>query len=88
VDRVRTDQAAVRAAGAWRIIVGDIAGNVDKAYEGKSVTELADAPVDALQGASEGDAQHLKDAFNIKTVRDLGTNKYILWAQAISKLAS
>jgi len=69
--------------------VGDIASKVDKAYEDKSIAELADAPVDALQGVSEGDAQHLKDAFNIKTVRvrDLGTNKYFLWAQAIAELA-
>jgi hypothetical protein len=67
--------------------VGDIAGKVDKAYESNSVAELADAPVEALQGVSEGDAQHLKDAFNITTVRDLGTNKYFLWAQAITKLA-
>ncbi len=67
--------------------MGDIAGKVDKAYESRSLAELADAPVDALQGVSEGDAQHLKDAFNIKTVRDLGTNKYFLWAQAITKLA-
>jgi hypothetical protein len=67
--------------------MGDIASKLDKAYEDKSFAEIADAPVDALQGVSEGDAQHLKDAFNIKTVRDLGTNKYFLWAQAITKLA-
>lgn len=67
--------------------MGDIASKLDKAYESKSFAELADAPVDALQGVSEGDAQKLKDAFNIKTVRDLGTNKYFLWAQAITKLA-
>lgn len=67
--------------------MGEIADKVDKIYESRSITELADAPVDALQGVSEGDAQHLKDAFNIKTVRDLGTNKYFLWAQAITKLA-
>ncbi|MCM3849220.1 hypothetical protein ND486_23760 [Pseudonocardia sp. DR1-2] len=67
--------------------MGDIAGKVDKAYEDKSVAELADAPVDALQGVSEGDAKLLKEAFNITTVRDLGTNKFFLWAQAISKLA-
>ncbi|CAM3302053.1 hypothetical protein C7458_11332 [Williamsia muralis] len=41
----------------------------------------------ALQGVSPGDAQHLKDAFNIKTVRDLGTNKYFLWAHAVAELA-
>lgn len=67
--------------------MGDIADKVDKAYESKSISEIADAPVDALQGVSEGDAQKLKDAFNIKTVRDLGTNKYFLWAQSIAKLA-
>ncbi len=67
--------------------MGDIAGKLDKAYESKSLAELADAPVDAIQGVSEGDAQHLKDAFNITTVRDLGTNEYFLWAQAITKLA-
>lgn len=67
--------------------MGDIAGKFDKAYESASITELADAPVDALQGVSAGDAEHLKAAFNIKSVRDLGTNKYFLWAQAVSKLA-
>ncbi|GGG27732.1 hypothetical protein GCM10007304_46950 [Rhodococcoides trifolii] len=64
-----------------------IADKFDKAYEQKPVEELADAPVAALQGVSDGDAEHLKAAFNIKTVRDLGTNKYFLWAQAVAKLA-
>ena len=67
--------------------MGDIAGKVDKTYESKSVAEIADAPVEALQGVSADDAQKLKDAFNIKTVRDLGTNNYFLWAQALTKLA-
>ncbi|WP_344606823.1 hypothetical protein, partial [Sporichthya brevicatena] len=67
--------------------MGDIASKVDKAYEGMSITELAKAPVAALQGVSESDAQHLKEAFNISTIADLGTNKYFLWAQAIAKLA-
>ena len=31
-----------------------------------------------LQGVSEGDAEHLQAAFNIRTVKDLGTNKYFL----------
>jgi len=64
-----------------------IASKLDKAYEAKPVEQLADAPVAALQGVSDGDAEHLKAAFNIVTVRDLGTNKYFLWAQAITKLA-
>ena len=61
---------------------------VDKAYETKTLKEIADAPVDALEGVSAGDAEHLAKAFNIKTVRDLGTNKYFLWAQAIVALAA
>jgi len=59
----------------------------DKAYAGKSIADLADAPVDALNGVSAGDAKLLKEAFNIKTVRDLGTNKFFTWAQAVAKLA-
>jgi hypothetical protein len=67
--------------------MGDIAGKVDKAFESMTVSEIAGSPVDALQGVSAGDAEHLASAFGIKTVRDLGTNKYFLWAQAIAKLA-
>jgi hypothetical protein len=67
--------------------MGDIASKVDKSFEASSLIDLADGPVDALQGVSAADAVHLKAAFNIKTVRDLGTNKYFLWAQAIAKLA-
>ncbi len=58
-----------------------------KAWEGKSAQELADAPVTVISGLSEGDAQHLLEAFNIKTVRDLGTNKFFRWAQGIVALA-
>lgn len=67
--------------------MGDIAGKVDKAFESVTISELAGSPVDALQGVSAGDAEHLAAAFGIKTIRDLGTNKYFLWAQAIAKLA-
>lgn len=67
--------------------MGDISDKFDKAWETKSIPELADAPVAALEGVSDSDAEHLKSAFGIKTVRDLGTNKYFLWAQAVSKLA-
>ena len=60
---------------------------LDKAYEQKSFKELADAPVDALQGVSAGDAEKLKEAFNVKTIRDLANLKYVRWAQAITTLA-
>jgi hypothetical protein len=49
---------------------------LDKAYENLPLTDILDAPVAALSGVSDGDAEKLKAAFNIKTVRDLGTNKY------------
>ncbi|GAA4166384.1 hypothetical protein GCM10022286_30970 [Gryllotalpicola daejeonensis] len=64
-----------------------IAAKLDKAYENLSVEELAKAPVAALQGVSDSDAEHLKAAFNITTIGDLGTNKHFLWAEAIAKLA-
>lgn len=60
---------------------------VDKAFEDKSLKEIADAPVSALQGVSDGDAEKLQDAFNVKTVRDLAELKYVKWAQAIVNLA-
>jgi antitoxin component HigA of HigAB toxin-antitoxin module len=67
--------------------MADIAKILDKAYEDKAFSELAAAPVSALQGVSEGDAEHLKAAFGITTIRDLATNKFVLWAQAINVLA-
>ena len=42
----------------------------------------------ALAGVSDGDAEHLAAAFNIKTVRDLGTNKYFKLASALVALGA
>lgn len=64
-----------------------LSSKFDKAYEDKSIEELAKAPLAALQGLSDADAQKLQDALGIKTVKDLGTNKYFLWAQGVAKLA-
>ncbi len=61
---------------------------LDKAYESSSLTELLDSPVAALAGVSEGDAEHLAAAFGIRTVRDLGTNKYFTLAQSLVALSS
>lgn len=60
---------------------------LDKDYESKSLKEIADAPVSALQGVSEADAEKLKAAFNVKSIRDLANLKYVKWAQAIVTLA-
>jgi hypothetical protein len=60
---------------------------LDKAYEGKALAEILDAPVSALAGVSESDAQHLAAAFNIKTVRDLGQNRYFAVAGVLVALS-
>lgn len=53
---------------------------VDKAWSDKSLKEILDAPVSALNGVSDGDAEKLGAAFNVKTVRDLATNKFFMRA--------
>jgi hypothetical protein len=58
-----------------------------KEYESKTVDEIVNAPVTALAGVSEGDAEHLKAAFNIKTVGDLAKNKQFQAAVLIAGLA-
>jgi hypothetical protein len=68
--------------------MADIGKFLDKAYEGQDFSELAKAPVAALQGVSESDAAALQQAFGIKTIADLATCKYVLWAQAINALGS
>jgi hypothetical protein len=40
--------------------MADIAQLFDKDYEQKEFNELVDAPVDAIQGLSQGDAEKLK----------------------------
>ncbi len=67
--------------------MADMGKHLDKAYEGKDFDELADAPVDALEGLSKGDAEALQKAFNIKTIRQLAESKFVLRAQAITNLA-
>lgn len=58
----------------------------DKSFEETPIDELVNAPVDALQGVSPRHAELLKEAFNIKTVGDLGRNKYFRTAQGLSAL--
>jgi len=60
---------------------------LDKAWEDKTLEEILDAPVTALAGVSDGDATRLQEAFNIRTVRDLGSNKYFAAAGALVALA-
>ncbi|MGY2894942.1 hypothetical protein [Deinococcus sp. UYEF24] len=68
--------------------MADINKFFDKAFADKELDELADAPVSALNGVSEADGEALQKAFNIKTVRDLAENKFVLIAQGIAALSS
>lgn len=67
--------------------MADIGKFLDKAWENKEFADLKDAPVDAIQGLSKDDAEALKKAFNVKTIEDLATNKFVLVAQAIMALS-
>ena len=66
---------------------GFIAKFFDKAYETEGILELVKAPVSAISGVSEADAEALKKAFGIETVEDLADNKFVTVAQAISLFA-
>lgn len=58
-----------------------------KANESDSLKDILKASPSTIQGVSEGDAELLAKAFNIKTVEDMGTNKFFLIAQALVELA-
>lgn len=60
---------------------------LDKAYESSTLAELVDAPVSALAGVSDSDAEHLQKAFNIKTIGDLARSKHFAAASAIVAIA-
>ncbi len=68
-------------------VSADLSKQLDKAYEDKALHEVLAAPVSALAGVSDGDAEHLKAAFGIKTVADLGNNKHFKVAAAMVGLA-
>ena len=67
-------------------VSADLSKYLDKAYESSSLTEILNAPVSALAGVTDDDAELLRKAFRIKTVGDLGKNKFFLAAQAMLQL--
>lgn len=60
---------------------------LDKAFENKSLQDILAAPPSAFAGLAEGVDQKLLDALKIKTIADLGTNKYFRLAAALVDLA-
>ena len=69
-------------------VSADLSKYLDKSYEDKTLAEVLAAPVSALAGVTDADGELLQQAFNIKTVADLGKNKYFAWAQAMVALSS
>jgi hypothetical protein len=68
-------------------VSADLDKLLDKDYEDTDLKGLVNAPVAAIAGVSDADAEALNKAFGIKTVGDLGHNKYFLAAEAIVGLA-
>lgn len=60
---------------------------IDPEYAGKSLREIAAAPVSALRGVSEQCAAALHQAFGVYTIRDLADFKFARWAAALTALA-
>ena len=60
---------------------------LDKAHETAALKDIIQMSPVVLQGVSENDAKLLHQAFGIKTVSDMATNKFFLWAQALHTLA-
>lgn len=58
------------------------------AFAAKSLQELTEGPVFALQGLSESDAQVLYNAFGIKTLKDFAESRHFNWATQILRMAN
>lgn len=78
--------AHLRPRGGPMPVSADLGKYLDASYADASLTEILAAPVSALAGVTEQDAEALRTAFRIRTVSDLGKNKYFLAAQAMLQL--
>jgi hypothetical protein len=82
-----SDPGAVPGHHIREATMADIAKYVDKAHEQKEFADLAELPIDALQGVSKADADAIQRAFGVKTIRQLAEHKFVRAAQAITLLA-
>ncbi len=65
----------------------DLSKLLDKQYEDMKLADLLNAPVAALAGITDKDGELLQQALNIKTVGDLGRNKFFRAAAALVAVA-
>lgn len=61
----------------------DIKEMVERAWDNKSLAEIRDATVSALQGVGEKGQEVLQSVLNVASVEDLAQNKYVQNAQEI-----
>ncbi len=66
----------------------NLAKALDKAYENSWLEEILAAPPSALSGLTEADDKALTDNLGIKTIRDLGSNKYFATAGVLVALGT
>lgn len=64
----------------------NLAKGLDKAWEDKTLDEILAAPPSALAGLTERHDQVLAEALNIRTIADLGSNKYFALAGVLVDL--
>jgi hypothetical protein len=65
----------------------ELGKKLDKSFENLSLEEVLDAPPSALAGLTEKHAELLA-GLGIKTVRDLGSNKYFALAGVLVALSN
>ena len=61
---------------------------VNAPHRGKSSMQIRALAIDALRGVSDGDKQHLKDAFGIDTIQELAESRFFHAASAINAHAA
>lgn len=64
----------------------NLAKALDKEFEDKSLKEILDASPAALAGITDAKAEALKELLGVKTIRDLGSNKYFAVAGVLVAL--
>jgi hypothetical protein len=65
------------------MVAGPFDTMVNVNHRGKSAADILTLDVDALKGVSDDDKQHLRDAFGIRTIGDLGRNRFVHMALAV-----
>ncbi|MEV0076316.1 hypothetical protein AB0H58_07885 [Nocardia neocaledoniensis] len=60
---------------------------LDKEFESKTLKEILAAPPSALAGLTEAHDKQLLEALKIKTIADLGSNKFFQLAATLVELA-